>query len=80
MEPELAEKRLKLLKKVIKIGGISLAVFVIGVIVHNVLFAVLDKEESISFAVSLLSGFILFLSIIGSLVIYIAGRMKPGNS
>lgn len=80
MEPELAEKRLKLLKRVIKIGGVSLAVFIIGVIVHNVLFAVLDREESISFFIAILGGFLLFLSIIGSLGIYIIGRIKPGKS
>lgn len=79
MEPETAEKRLRWLKRLLLIGGISLGMFVIGVVVHNVLYGVMDREESVSFFVAVLGGLVLFLSNIGILVLVITGRMKPGK-
>ena len=77
MEPKLAERRLKWLKKFLLVGGISLAMFIFGFILHNALYALLEKEEGVSFFIAILGGLLLFLANIGSLVIFLTGRRKP---
>ena len=77
MEPKLAERRLKWLKKFLLVGGISLAMFIFGTILHNTLSARLETEEPISFFIGISGGLLLFLANIGSLVIFLTGRRKP---
>ncbi len=77
MEPELAERRLKWLKTFLLGGGISLAMFIVGTILHNVLSALLEKEEEVTFFIAILGGLVLFIANIGSLVIFLTGRRKP---
>jgi len=77
MEPKLAERRSKLLKTFLWVGGISLAMLIVGVILHNALSALLEKEEAVSFFVGISGGLVLFIANIGSLVIFFRGRRKP---
>ena len=77
MEPKLAERRLKWLKTFLLVGGISLAMFIVGAVLHNVLSALLEKEEEVSFFIAILGGLVLFIANIGSLVIFLTGRRKP---
>ena len=46
---ELAERRLKRLKKFMLVAGISFVVFIVGTIVHNVLYGLYEEEELVSF-------------------------------
>ncbi len=45
VEPKLAERRLKILKAFLLVAGISFAVFIVGVIVHNALYGLSEIEE-----------------------------------
>jgi tellurite resistance protein TehA-like permease len=77
LEPESAERRYKILKAFLLVAGISLAVGIVGVILHNALYGLLEREEPISFGIGLVGLFVFFIAIIGSLVVYITGRRKP---
>jgi hypothetical protein len=50
---------------------------IVGVILHNALYGLLEREEPISFGIGLVGLFVFFIAIIGSLVVYITGRRKP---
>ena len=71
MEPKLAERRLKRLKKFLLVAGISLAVGIVGVILHGVLSALLEKEEPISFYIALVALWVFYIATIGCLVIFL---------
>jgi uncharacterized membrane protein YfcA len=76
MEPKLAERRLKWLKTLLLVGGISLAVC-IGFMLHIVIFRSPDYEGGFFIA---FPSFTLFtLSTIGGLVIFLKGRRKQGK-
>jgi len=74
MEPKLAEKRLKMLKVFLLVAGIALAVGIVGVIVHNALYAMNEIEEPIFFVIALVGLWVFFIATIGSLVIFLKGR------
>ncbi len=74
MEPKLAERRLKRLKAFLLVAGISLAVGIVGVILHNALYGLSEIEEPASFFMAFLSLWVFTLATIGSLVIFIKGR------
>jgi hypothetical protein len=76
MEIKSAERRLKWLKSLLLVGGISLAIFIVGTVLHNVLFALLDKEEEITFFIAVLGGVVLLISNISSIFILITGLRK----
>ena len=78
MESKLAESRLKRMKVFLLVGGISLAVGIVGVIMHNVLYARSGEEEAIFFFIALVGLLIFIIATIGSLVIFLIGRRnKP---
>jgi low temperature requirement protein LtrA len=77
MEPKLAERRYKMLKVFLLVAVISLAVGIVGVILHNVLSALLEKEEAVSFVIGLVGLFVFVIATIGGLVVYLIGRRKP---
>ncbi len=77
MEPELAERRLKRLKIFLRVGGISFVVGIVGVVGHNVVSALLEKEEPVFFTIGLVGLFVFFIATIGSLVVFLRGRRKP---
>ncbi len=76
MEPELAERRLRRLKIFLRVGGISWAVGIVGVVGHNVVSALLEKEEPVFFTIALVGLGVFFIATIGGLVIFLKGRRK----
>jgi len=76
MEPELAERRLKMLKAFLLVAGISFAVFIVGVILHNVLYALSGIEEHVFFFIALFSPVPFLIGTIGGLVIFLKGRRE----
>ena len=75
-EPKLAERRYKMLKAFLLVAGISFAVFIVGVVVHNVLSVLLEKEEPVSFFIAIFSVVPFAVGTIGGLVIFLKGRRK----
>jgi len=76
MEPKLAERRLKMLKAFLLVAGISFAVFIVGVILHNALYGLFEKEELVSFFIGILGLWAFIIATIGGLVIFLKGRRK----
>ncbi len=76
MEPKLAERRLKRLKVFLLVAGISLAVGIVGVVVHNVLYGLSEIEEPVSFFIAISALWVFFIATIGGLVIFLKGRRK----
>ncbi len=76
MEPKLAERRLKRLKAFLLVAGISLAVEIVGVVVHNVLYGLSEIEEPVSLVIAIVGLWAFFVATIGGLVIFLKGRRK----
>ena len=77
LEPELAERRLKRLKIYLLAAGISFAVFIAGVIAHNVSYALSENEEPVSFFIAIVALWVLIIATVGGLAIFVKGRKKP---
>ena len=76
MEPKLAERRYKRLKTFLLVAGISLAVGIVGAIVHNALYGLSEIEEPVSLVIGF-GGLMAFcIATIGGLVIFLKGRRK----
>ena len=75
MEPKLAERRYKMLKTFLLVAGISLAVRIVGGILHSVLYA-LEIEESVSSYIGFVGLCVFVIATIGGLVIFLKGRRK----
>ena len=78
MEPKLAERRYKMLKTVLLVAGISLAVRIVGGILHSVLYA-LETEESVSSYIGFVGLCVFVIATIGGLVIFLQGRRKKNK-
>jgi len=76
VEPELAERRLRRLKIFLRVGGVSFVVGIVGVVGHNVVSALLEKEEPVFFTIGLVGLFVFFIATIGGLVIFLKGQRK----
>ena len=76
VEPELAERRLRRLKIFLRVGGVSFVVGIVGVVGHNVVSALLEKEEPVFFTIGLVGLFVFFIATIGGLVVFLKGRRK----
>ena len=76
MEPKIAERRLKMLKAFLLVAGISFAVFIVGVIVHNALYGLSEIEEPVSFIIAISALWVFIIATIGGLVIFLKGRRK----
>ena len=76
MEPKIAERRLKRLKVFLLVAGISLAVGIVGVVVHNVIYGLTEIEESVFFTIALVGIYVFIIATIGGLVIFLKGRRK----
>ncbi len=77
MEPKLAERRLRRLKTFLLVAGISLAVAIVGVIGHNVIYGLTEVEESVFFTIAIVALWLFLIATIGGLVIFLKGRQKP---
>ncbi len=72
MEPKLAERRLKMLKACLLVGGMSFATFWLNILVGNV---ILDKDPA-SYPIVHFSAALWFIATIVFLVIFLKGRQK----
>ncbi len=77
MEPTLAERRLKRLKTFLLVAGISFVVFIVGLIVHNALYGLSEREDLVSFIIAIVALWVFIIATIGGLVIFLKGRRKP---
>ena len=73
---ELDEKHLKRLKALLLGAGISFVVAIVGVIMHNVLYAMNEVEEHTWFLVAIVALYVFSAAIIGGLIIFLKGRRK----
>ena len=73
---ELAEKHLKRLKALLLGAGISFVVAIVGVIMHNALYAMNEIEEHTWFIVAIVALYVFVGATIGSAVIFLKGRRK----
>lgn len=80
-QPNMTEKRLKMLRTFLLVIVISVAVFVIGAVLHNVISGVFDFEEPVFFVIAvLLAPLALIVGLVGSLVLFITGLIgKPSS-
>ena len=76
IEPKLAESRYKMMKVFLLVAGISLAVGIVGVIMHNVLYAQSGEEEAVFFFIGLLGLLVFIIATISGFVIFLIGRRK----
>ena len=76
MEPKLAERRYKMLKVFLLVAGISLAVGIVGVVVHNAIYGLSGVEEPVFFVIALVGLWAFLIATIGGLVIFLKGRRK----
>lgn len=79
IESKLTERRLKMLKTFVLVAGISLAVGIVGVIVHNVIYGLSEIEEPVAFSIGIAGLLMFVIATIGSLIIFIIGRRKPAR-
>ncbi len=92
MERKLAEKRLKMLKVSLRVGGISFVVGIISVILHNLVYMLFTHfaaegfwertsigDEPVFFFIAVIAIFVWIIATICSLVIFISGRRKTGE-
>ncbi len=71
---EMSPKRLKLLKRFLLLGVMSLPTFIIGVFMHSALSALLDIEEPVFFVVAVIvAPLVLAVGLLGSLVVLFMG-------
>ncbi len=76
MEPKLAERRLKMLKALLLVAGISLVGSIVGIIVHNALYGLSEMEEPVSFVIALVALVLFTIATIGGLIIFLKGRRQ----
>ena len=76
IELKIAERRLKRLKAFLMVAGISFLVFIVGAIVHNVLYGLSEIEEPVSFFIALVALWVFVIATAGGLVIFLKGRQK----
>ncbi len=76
MEPKLAERRLKRLKVFLLVAGISLAVGIVGVVVHNAIYGLFEIEDSVSLLIAISALYVFVIATIVGLVIFLKGRRK----
>ena len=77
MEPKLAERRYKMLKAFLLVAPISLAVFIVGMILANALYNLPEPVEPISLVIVVNVALCVFtIATIGGLVIFLKGRRK----
>ncbi len=73
---ELAEKHLKRLKAFLLGAGISFVVAIVGVIMHNALYAMNEVEEHTWFLVAIVAFYVFSAATVGGVVIFLKGRRK----
>lgn len=77
MEPELAKRRLKMLKASLLVAAISIVGVIVGVVMHNAMYAATGTEEAVFFWIALSTIWLFTLATGSGLAIYLKGRQKP---
>ena len=78
--PRLDARRLKMLKTFQLVAGISLGVFIISVVLHNVLSGLFGVEEPVFFIIAVFISPLAFaVGLIGSLVIFVKGLFSGAS-
>ncbi len=74
VKPRLDEKGLRILRTSLLIAGVSLATFIISVVMHNAIGALSGIEEPVFFVIAaIISPLAFIVGIIGSLVMFVKG-------
>ncbi len=79
MEPKLAERRYKMLKVLLRVAGISFAMFWVAFILQVVLVVIFDQPEEegpVVFFIAFFSVGVFIIATIGGLIIFLKGRRK----
>jgi len=76
VEPKLAERRLKMLKAFLLVAAISFAGGIVGVILHNALYAMNEIEEHVFFTIALVALGMFIIATGGGLVVFLKGQRK----
>jgi hypothetical protein len=80
VEPKFSSRRFKILKGFIFTIAISIALYILGGLFHNVIFAIFDVEEPVFFSIALLGIAGVVVGIIGCLVMFVHGLItKPAG-
>ena len=77
MRIERAEKRLKTLNILLLIGGITFVLGLAGVIAHNAIYAVNEREEAVSFVFGFFGLALFVITTIGSYVLFNSEHRRP---
>ncbi|KQC14642.1 MAG: hypothetical protein APR63_05260 [Desulfuromonas sp. SDB] len=75
-ELKISEGYLKWIKALLIMGGFSFLVFIVGAIVHNVLYGLSKAEDSVFIIIALIALIAFALTTAGGLVIFFKGREK----
>jgi len=91
-QPRLGERGLKMLKIFLLVAGISLAVFIISIVLHNAIYGLFElwfgedfwertgvKDEPVFFTIALLSVVSFVVGVIGSLIMFIKGLFSKAS-
>ena len=76
MEQKLAERRYRMLKAFLLVAGISLAAFIVNLVLHIAIFGPTEEEGAVMFYIALFSHGTFIIATIGGLVIFLKGRRK----
>lgn len=79
METGLAAKRYKWLKILLVVAAISIIAGITGAVIHNVVYAVTEEEDAISFLIALSTLWLFILTTGGGLAIYLTGQRNPNR-
>lgn len=78
-EPNLSERGVRMLKAFLLVAGISVAVFILSVFLHNMISGLFDIEEPVFFTIAVIIAPLgLLVGLIGSLVVFIMGLVGQG--
>jgi len=77
VEPKLSGRGLKMMKRFMLVAGISLAIFVVSVFLHNAIYALFEVEEAVFFIIAVIVAPLGFaVGLIGSLVVFVKGLLS----
>lgn len=74
IEPELVARRCRLMKTALIVAAISFIGGITGTVLHNVLYAVAEEEDAVTFIIALSTLWLFILATGGGLVIYLTGQ------
>lgn len=79
-EPKLNEKRLEMVKKFLVVAGISVAVFIVSAVLHNLISGVFKIEEPVFFVLAVfLTPLGLSVGLLGNLVVFFRGLLSKAS-